>query len=394
MNSSFSPKTLRRWIPVLGFLCAFALAGCHEAEKKVAEEPQPKIDGDKIIFPTNSPQTSMLAVETAEPRSLAITHLTGRLYWNDEATVRIFTPVAGRVIKVFTDLGDRISVGTPLAEIDSPDYSMALANVRTAIGNLAAADKAYSRSKELLAHGAAAEKDVEAAQAAYVAALAEKNRSITVLANYGGSIGSTNIYYILRSPLAGELVDRNITPGQELRADLMLANAPNLFAPLFIVSDPTRLWLQLDMSEANLPLLRRGQKLNIYSPAFPDKAFEGSIENIGDMLDSNTRTIKVRGVVNNPGKLLKAEMYVSVDVVQDFDKVAQSGVEISSKAIFMKDNDSYLFIQEAPGEYLRKQVKLGIEQDGKVPVMQGVTAGEKVVTEGALLLQSILEPAS
>ncbi len=137
-----------------------------------------------------------------------------------------------------------------MAEIDSPDFAQALANARTAVGNLAAADKAYSRSKELLAHGAAAAKDVEAAEAAYVAARAERDRAEAVLANYGGSDKSTNAVYILRSPIAGVLVDKNINPGQELRADLMLANAPTLFAPSFIVSDPTKLWLQLDVAES------------------------------------------------------------------------------------------------------------------------------------------------
>ncbi len=99
-------------------------------------------------------------------------------------------------------------------------------------------------------------------------------------------------------------------------------------------------------------------------------------------------------MVKNPDKLLKAEMYVMVDVVQDGGKLAEAGVEISSKAIFMKGDDSYLFLENAPGQFERKLVKVGIEQDGKIPVFSGVHPGDKVVTEGALLLQAVLEPAS
>ncbi len=377
-----------------GALALVSLLGCKEPEKKTSETPEPKVDGDKVTFASGSPQIASLTVQAAQPRTLAITHLTGRLYWDDEVTVRIFTPVAGRVTRIHADLGDAIQVGTPLAEIDSPDFGLALANARTAAGNLAMAEKAFARNRELLAHGAAAQKDVEAAEAAYVAAQAERDRAQAVLANYGGTVNATNSIYRLHSPLPGVLVEKTINPGQELRADLMLANAPNLFAPLFVVSDPTRLWLQVDVAESDLASLQPGQQLRIASRAFPDRMFEGVVEKIGDTMDPNTRTVKVRASVRNPDKLLKAEMYVMVDVVRDAGPLAQAGVEVPSKAIFMKDNDSYLFIEQTPGQFVRQKVVLGIEQDGSVPVFHGVSAGQKVVTEGCLLLQALVEPAS
>lgn len=385
----------RALVKGLGLLALTALLGCHRTQtSKIPEPPEPKVQGEMVSFPTDAPQLSSFAVQPAEPRKTAITHLTGRLYWNDDVTVRVFTPVAGRVVKVNADLGDRVSIGSPLAEIDSPDFGQVLANARTAVGNLAAADKAYTRSKELLAHGAAAEKDVEAAQAAYVAALAERDRAEAVLANYGGTLKATNSVYTLSSQLAGEVVDKNINPGQELRADLMLANAPNLFAPQFVVSDPTTLWVQVDVAETDLASIQPGMRLRVTSRAFPDRVFEGRIEKIGDTMDPATRTVKVRGVVNNPEKLLKSEMYVMVDIINDLSQVADAGVDVPAKAIFMKQDESYLFVESAPGHFERKRVKVGAEKDGKVPVFDGVAAGQKVVSEGALLLQSLVEPTS
>jgi len=272
-----------RW-GLLGLLVVTELTGCKPASENSAL-PEPRFESNKIIFPANAPQMASLTVQTAEPRKLAVEHLTRRLYWSDEATVRIFTPVAGRVQSVLADLGQPVTVGTPLAEIDSPDFGQALANARTAVGNLAAAEKAFSRAKELFAHGAAAQQDVESAQAADTAALAERDRAEATLANYGGSDTSSNEVYLLRSPLAGVLVEKNINPGQELRADQMLANAPNLFAPLFVVSDPAKLWLQLDVSESDLPSLQVGQQLHIFSQAFPEKVFDGTVDNIGAELD-------------------------------------------------------------------------------------------------------------
>src|SRR5258708_15561639 len=324
---------------------------------------------------------------------MAITRVTGRLYWNDDATVRVFTPVTGRVSAILSDLDAAIAVGTSLAEIDSPDYGQALADARTATANLKAAEKTFTRTKDLLDHGSSAQKDVDAAEAACGAALAERDRSSARLALYGGSEDSGNKKYILRSPLGGILVEKNINPGQEVRADQMLANATNLFAPLFVISDPSRLWLQLDVAESDLPSLQPGLKLQVNSKAFPDKVFDGVINKIGRSLDPSTRTVKVRCVVENPERLLKAEMYVMVDVVQDTANIDLAGVEISGKAIFMKDNEYYLFIENSPGEYRRQRVKIGTEKDGKVPIMEGVAPGQKVVTEGCLLLQALVEPA-
>ena len=383
---------LTKW---LGLLAAIGLAGCGQEKTAVFDPPpDPKVEGETVIFMTNAPQLASISAQAAQPRTRAITHATGRLCWNEDTTVGVFTPVAGRVTRLLADLGQPIAKGAPLAELDSPDLAQALANARTAVGNLAAADKALARSKELLEHGAAAAKDVEAAQAAYVAALAERDRAEAVLANYGGSDQSTNSLYLLRSPIAGVLVDKNINPGQELRADLMLANAPNLFAPSFVVSDPTKLWLQLDAAETDLPSLKTGERLQIYCRSYPDKVFDGVLERIGDTMDPGTRTVKVRGSVNNPDKLLKAEMYVLVDVVRDGATAGEAGVEVSSKALFMKGEDSYVFIEKSPGAYERKRVKAGIEKDNKVPIYEGVGPGQKVVVEGALLLQALVEPAS
>jgi cobalt-zinc-cadmium efflux system membrane fusion protein len=380
---------------VLAAAALLASNGCRKEEPQTPEPPAPKVEGETVSFAANAPQLAFITAQTSQPRTTTVTHLTGRLYWNDDQTVRIFSPVAGRVTAIRADLGDTLAADAPLAEIDSPDFSQALANARTAAGNLAAADKVFARSKELKQNGAAAQKDVEAAEAAYVAALAERDRAESVLANYGGSDKSTNSIYILRSHLAGVLVEKNINPGQELRADLMLANAPNLFAPSFVVSDPARLWLQLDVPEPDLASIRPGLQLRVTSTnALPGRVFEGTIDKIADTLDPLTRTVKVRGIVNNPDKLLKAEMYVQADVLADPAAVSQAGVEVSAKALFMKGDDSYVFLEESPGRFHRVRVKVGVEKDNRVPVLEGVSAGQKVVIEGALLLQALVEPAS
>jgi cobalt-zinc-cadmium efflux system membrane fusion protein len=371
-----------------------ALAGCAKESPPKPEAPAPKVTGQEVSFPAGSPQLDSITMDTAQPRTVVIRHLTGRLYWDDEVTVHVFTPVGGRVTAVLADLGQAVSSGTALAEIDSPDFGQALAAARTAVANLAAMDRQNARTKELFAHGAAAQKDVEAAEAAYLAALAERDRAEAVLANYHGTDQTTNELYSLRSPLAGVVVDKNLNPGQELRPDMMLGNVSQIYSSLFTVSDPSKLWLQVDVAEADLPALEPGQKLRVRANAFPEKDFAGTVEKIGDTLDPATRTVKVRGLVANPDKLLKAEMYVTVDVDEAMDKVAGAGVEIPASSVFMVDNQYFLFVETAAGVFKRQEVKVGMEADGKIPVFDGLTAGQKVVTGGALLLQSIVNPAN
>lgn len=365
---------------------ATVVVGCHR-ETTSDQLSGPKIEGEIITFATNAPQLSFLTVEPAQERKAAAVGLYGRLAWDDDLTVRVYSPVAGRVTAVPVEVNQRVAAGETLATLDSPDFGQALANARTATGNFAAAKKSWAREKELFAHGAAAQKDVEAAEAAFVAASAERDRAAATLVNYGGSSDSTNEINFLRSPLAGVLVEKNISPGQEIRSDLMLANAQPFINPQFVVTDPTRLWLFLDVSELDVTGLTPGREIFIHTPAYPNQIFHGWLEIIGRELDPTTRTIKVRCLVDNSGNLLRAEMYVTVDVASS----GPAGVNIPTKALFLKGEQHCVFVESGPGQFTRRKVKIGVENDNRTAVTDGISPGERVVAEGCLLLEAILE---
>lgn len=374
-------------IQVLLLICAAAiLAGCKpaaEAELSAA----PKVNGDEIVFPTNAPQLASIAVVTARAIPVGNLSLFGRLIWNGDTTANIFSPVAGRVLKISTQLNHPVAVGAVLAEVDSPDYSQAVADVRTAEGNFAASEKALARAKELLGHGAVAEKDVEAAAAAYEAARAERDRARARLANYGGKNTDTNSAYLLRSPLDGVLVDKSLSPGQEIRADMMLANAPQFFTPLFVVTDPTRLWVQLDVTENDLRHVPVSTPLMVRAQAFPEETFTGAVESVSASLDPTTRTVTVRGAVNNSTGRLKAEMLVTVEVASG----GEPKLQLPARAVFLRGNQHFIFIAEQPGTFRRREVKLGEAADDQVEILAGVQPGERVVSDGALLLEELAE---
>src|SRR5262249_55434940 len=134
---------------------------------------------------------------------------------------------------------------------------------------------------------------------------------------------------------------------------------------------------------------RKGQELRIRTKAFPDQVFSGHLELVGDSLDPTTRTVRARGTVENSEQLLKAELYVTVEVP---DAVPMS-IRVPAKAVFLRENQHYVFLEKTPGKYQRQPVKLGSEREDKVAILEGVVSGQRLVTEGCLLLQSLMDEA-
>ncbi len=357
--------------------------------KKEPTAPEAKIAGDTVMLPANSPQCASLTVEPVGSQQPALVPVTGRLVWDDDSTVRVFTPFAGIVRKLLVDVNQSVTKGAPLAEIQSADFSLAQSDARKAEADLRRTERNLNRVRDLFEHGAAPRKDVESAEADFASAQAENDRALNRLAISGASPGSTNQTFLLPSPLGGVLVERNVTPGQEIRPDQMLANVPQFTAPLFTITAPEQLWVWLDVTETQLPLVHKGQELVIRSKAFPGQVFKGHLDLISDSLDPTTRTVRARGTVDNSSRLLKAELYVTVEVPD----AVPASLQVPSKAVFLRDSQYYVFLETSAGQYQRHPVKLGSERDGRVAVLDGLKEGQRLVTEGCLLLQSLMDNA-
>ena len=195
---------------------------------------------------------------------------------------------------------------------------------------------------------------------------------------WGGTAdGPVDEDFTLRSPVAGVVVERNLNPGQEVRPD-----APN---PLFVVSDPSRLWILLDATEADLASLEPGARLTLRSSAFPGRSFEGILDTVGMSLDPTTRTVKARGKVANPDGLLRAEMYVSVLAQR---RAASVRLMAPARAVLHEGTEDYVFLADGAHRFRRTSVRLGTEREGAVPIVSGVVEGARIVVEGQLLLEA------
>jgi cobalt-zinc-cadmium efflux system membrane fusion protein len=366
---------------------AWALIGCSPAHT-ATETAETRVAGDIVVIPTNAPQCAALTVEPVERETQQAVRLTGRLVWDENATARVFSPFAGIVRTLVAEINQPVAKGQPLAVVQSADFGQAQADLRKATSDFRRAERNLTRAQELFEHGAAPRKDLDTAEADYASSTAEKERTEQRLAIYGALGTSTNSAFLLPSPLDGILVERNVTPGQEVRPDQMLANMPQITAPLFVVTDPSRLWILIDATEEDLPHLQPGQSLSFSTRAFPNQTFTGTVAVVSEFLDPTTRTVKVRGMVDNSTRQLKAEMFVNLTLP---DPRKAHGASVPQKAVFLKGDKHYVFIEEQPGQFARQEVQIGPEQEGQIAILAGLNAGQRVVTDGCVLLQQLLK---
>ena len=364
-------------------LTSLLLAACNQPAQE-APPADPKVENSRITFPPNSNQISNISSIPVEMEPVPLAQLNGRLAWNEERTVRVFTPFAGRVEKILVQPGQKVSSGQALAIIASPEFGQAQADARRAESDFLLAEKNLQRVRELEQHGVAPRKDLQTAEADASRTRAEFERARNKLKLYGASREGVDQVYTLTSPIAGTVVERNINPGQELRPDQMVANSP----PLFVISDPTTLWALFDASERNLAYLHAGKNITVRTPTYRDQSFTARVEAISDFLDPGTRALKVRARIENKNYQLKAEMFVTAEVDAD----GERELLVPTKAVFFQTEKYYLFLDEGNGVYQRREVKTGDVRNNFVEILSGLNAGEKVVTEGTLMLQQVMQP--
>jgi len=363
--------------PVISLLALVVLAACTEAPPPPAAEVRPIIQGAQLRFPAGHPQLSLLKSTAAVPATTLNVDLPARLVWNEERTQRIYAPFAGRVTQIRVDLGQSVSKGAHLLSVSSPEFGAAQADAAKAMTDAKVTDKALARQKELFEAGIAARKDLEMAEADAARAHAEADRANARTRLYGGS-QQVNQQLTLMSELNGVVVERNVNPGQELRSE---QSGPGMPA-LFVVTDPSQLWVQIDAKEADVSTLKPGASFDLLVQALPGQVFKGKVVAAADFIDPNTRTIKIRGAIANPQRLLKAEMLGTARIQRQLGQ----GVVVPATGVFLRGTQHRVYVETAPGTFEVREVVLTYEGAKESVVSSGLSVGDKVVTDNGLLL--------
>lgn len=335
---------------------------------------------DTLRFAVDAPQLSFLQIKPVEafPEPL-VEALNARIAYDDNHTARVFSPIAGRVIKIAAEIGQQVKAGDVLLQLDSPDYAAAASDSVKADAELMRKQQAFERAKLLFDSQGMARRDLESAEADWHQAEAEALRAKARLKNLSGNAKTTDGQFSLRAPIAGVISERQVNTGSEVRPD-----AAN---PLFVVTDPQHLWVLIDLPERQLDKVKVGQPVFVEVDAYPDEIFYGKVTVIGGSLDPLTRRVQVRCYLNNPEHKLKPEMYARVTPDADSDT---SLPRIPNSALFTQGVSSFVFVELSPGVLQRRKVELALQSHEYSYVKQGLRSGERVVTSGALLLNSEL----
>lgn len=351
------------------------LSACQDAPEPVAAAPQPIVQNQQLRFGADHPQLALLQSTPALAAQNLSTELPARLVWNEDRTQRILPAFTGRVLKVVADVGQRVAPGGVLAVLASPEFGAAQADTARAQADAQLSQKQLARQRELFEAGVVARKELEQAEADHARAQAEVARAQSRTALYG-SAGAVDQQLALRSELSGVVVERNLNPGQELRPD----SGGN--PPLFVVSDPTSLWVQIDAREADLADLQPGKIVRLQITSMPELRVQATVRAVTDQIDPLTRTLKVRAEVANPQRLLKSEMLAKAV----YERQVRGAVAVPATAVFLRGSQHYVFVQSAPGVFEPRDVKVFHEGAQTVLLGEGLKEGERVVSQNGLLL--------
>ncbi len=314
----------------------------------------------------------------------------GQLVPDEDRTARLGAPAEARVLAVLVQAGDRVRAAQALVTLQSgeattarADHNKALADLNARKASATYAHAAHERADRLLVVKAIPRQEVERAAADdelarsdVIRAEAEVTRTRTELEHLGvGSDGNM----VMRSPIAGVVLSRDARPGTVVQPG----------APLVAVSDPGTLWLDVSVSDRAASALRAGSRIRFAVPAYPADTFFARILSVGGGLDSATRTILVRGVVDNMRGKLRSQMFASVWLEGGN---AQQGLAVPEGAVMLLDERSVVFVarpdKNGAVHFERRNVTTGGTSGGMVHILSGLTAGELVVTEGAFAVKS------
>lgn len=353
-----------------------------ESRAGTERPPQPasQLGGETLRYAAGAPQLTMIGTQVLPPSRVPLGDvLSARVTYDEDVTARIGVGVSGRIVGIRVSPGDAVKAGQVLAEIDSPDFGTATADLDKARADEERKRLAVGRAKDLVSGDAIPRKEWESLQSDLAQAHAETRRAEQRLRNLnprGLPISGQRVKLV--SPIDGVVTDRTATPALEV--------GPGLAAPLFVVTDPKRLWLMIDLPEKLLGRVRLRSDVSVESDAFPGRQFMAKIVQLGQVVDINTRRATVRAVMANPNQELLPEMFVRASVLQ----AGGVGVRVPNGAIVNHGVYAYLFVQESPGEFRRRKVALLTQGGDASYVGEGLEGSEQVVVKGALLLDAEL----
>jgi membrane fusion protein, heavy metal efflux system len=372
-------------VAALGLLLVLSACGRREqqaAESSTSYTANAGAASQAQLFSVPQDQMSHVQVVEVEPTQLErVLRLSGTVTYNAFETTPVITQVGGPVSRIVAVPGQVVRSGQPLLYVSSPDFAQMRSNYLKSLSAFQLADQNDTRAKDLYAHHAIAEVDLQQADSARAQALADlqsaeqslKVLGLTKLDGMADAPASPEIPVL--APISGEVVERLASPGQVVQAGA---------TQVFTISNMNTVWVLANVYERDLAYVHVGDPVEIQTDAYP-ATFRGRISYVAPALDPTTRTLQVRIVTSNPGGELKKDMYVTA--------VVQAGsipnaLTVPDAAVLRNsENQPFVYITRGTNQFGQQLVEIGESRSGKTQIQSGLRAGDRVVADGSLFLQ-------
>lgn len=367
---------------VLTIICAVLLAACNEKRTaadalngKATETADIQRQDTFVTVSAASPLRKSLVVGNVEQEAFAqAIDAPGVIEAVPEKLVKITPPLGGRIARLHRQLGDAVKAGEALATIDSPDLGAAYNEHVKAQGTLIQARQEFERQKALQDEDISAKKDFEAAQLALSAAESDARATADRLTQLGASVSAASRReYILRSPITGRVVEMTGSQGGYWN---------DTTASIMTVADLSTVWLSASVAEKDMSQMFVGQSARIVPNAYASREFDGKVKYIGDLLDPDTRTVRVRVAIDNRDGLFKPGMFARVS----FSGPTHQALLVPATALLQSGLYTRVFVEKAPFRYESRVVSVGATIADRVEVLSGLKAGERIVVKDGVLL--------
>jgi|CZKR01.1.fsa_nt_gi cobalt-zinc-cadmium efflux system membrane fusion protein len=379
-RSGAQHNRLSRWVP-LAFLLASLCVGVACSKDTPAATSKPPVTLDPDVFDTDHPE--LFKTAKAESRSLpTLVAANGTVSPDVNRTIHVTSLGGGRVVDLKVKLGDAVNKGQTLLVISSPDLSGAFSDFQKAQADEVLSHKALDRAQMLYDRGAIAAKDLETAQDTEDKAKVDVETAEHHVQILGADPAHPSPLINLKAPITGTIVEQNIAGFEGIKS---LDNTPNLFT----IADLGQVWVVCDVFENDLGEVHLGDAAEIRLNAFPDRAFKGKVADISRVLDPNTRSAKVRIVLDNADGALRPGMYA---VATFRSRKLTNRVIVPSTAIMRLHDKDWVFRKESDKRFRKIVVQAdGLAPDGMQEIRDGVKPGDELVTNALEFSSEVAE---
>jgi cobalt-zinc-cadmium efflux system membrane fusion protein len=303
---------------------------------------------------------------------------------NDQATI-VLAPFSGPVSRLLVSPGQQVRQGDPLALVDSPDFATAVSAYAKALATARTSRRLAETDQDLVQHNGVSQREAQQAQTDAANAEADRDAALQalvalkldprVIKDIQQGRTPSRVEGAIRSPIAGTVVEKLITPGQLLQAGT---------TPSFTVANLSKVWVMAQVPASDLTSVHLGDPAEVET-GVGSVVLNGTVENVSALVNPDTRAVGARVVVQNPAGLLKKQMYVRVRIRSRQEIL---GLLVPVSAILRDDeNLPFVYVAEAAGGFARRRVTLGYRTGDQYDIPSGLRAGERVVVDGGIFVQ-------